>query len=201
MNTRKLRMSENDSYEDIWPTPEQMVWLSKSKTLKGADHLFQFVFFLLACLCSKCTIRSGFSFVSTQPVYMGMRTNSGQMVQMKNIQTKPNKNWSIHKKRTISTSSAKRRHIDKRAENCPIFTVNIPDWRLRKQHTYSINFYLNVNKCQPASILESPLAPNSCRYHSYKSRHAENTLRAVVAMDLVSENGLIIQTKWVSNWI
>lgn len=105
------------------------------------------------------------------------------------------------KKRTISTSSAKRRHIDKRAENCPIFTVNIPDWRLRKQHTYSINFYLNVNKCQPASILESPLAPNSCRYHSYKSRHAENTLRAVVAMDLVSENGLIIQTKWVSNWI
>lgn len=81
-----------------------------------------------------------------------------------------------------------------------IFTVNIPDWRLRKQDTYSINFYLNVNKCRPASILESPLAPNSYRYHSYKSKHAENTLQAVVAMGLVSENRLIIQTKWVSTF-
>lgn len=83
---------------------------------------------------------------------------------------------------------------------CPIFTVNIPDWRLRKQDTYSINFYLNVNKCQLASIRESLLAPNSCRYHSYMSMHVENTLLAAVAMDLVSRNGLLMQTKWASNW-
>lgn len=76
-----------------------------------------------------------------------------------------------------------------------VFTVNIPGWRLRTQHTYSINFDLNVNKCQLASILESPSAPNSCRCHLCMSMHVESTLLAVVAMGSVSgkRNALIIQ--------
>lgn len=35
-------------------------------------------------------------------------------------------------------------------------TVSIQDWRLQMQDTYSINFDLNVNKCLPASIRETP---------------------------------------------
>lgn len=65
-------------------------------------------------------------------------------------------------------------------------TVSIPDWRLQMQGTYSINFDLNVNKCLPASIRETPWALNSYRCHSYKSKHVENILQAFALTDLVS---------------
>lgn len=69
-----------------------------------------------------------------------------------------------------------------------LFTVNSQDWRLQMLDTYSINFDLNVNKCQLANIQENPSAPNSYQCRLYTSMHVENTLQAVVAMDLVSIN-------------